>query len=250
MISATVIAYNEEKDIARCLKSLSFCDEIIVVDSFSTDQTAEIAKKLGAKVYQKKWEGYGQQKNYAMSLAKNEWVLNLDADEEVTLELKDEILEKISSNPKVNGFMIARKTFYRNKWIQHGGWYPNYVTRLSRKSKSKWTEPSVHETLVVEGMVEKLKNPMNHYTFQDMKDHFQTNVKYAKQGAIALYEKGVKPSILKLLLKPISKFFETYFFKLGFLDGLYGFIISVNAAHSIFMKYSYLYELKEEHEKI
>ncbi len=246
MISATVIALNEEKDLPRCLESLKFCDEIILIDSGSTDRTVEVAKKYGAKVIQEPWRGYGAQKNFAMQQAKNEWVLNLDADEVVTTELKNEILIEIQSQNPASGYFIARKTFYLGKWIQYGGWYPNYVTRLCKKSISKWTEPAVHEELTIEGEVRNLKNPMLHYTFSDISDQLRTNLKYAKQGADQLHSKNKKATILKLIFKPISKFFETYILKLGMLDGLAGFIISVNAAHSVFMKYSFLFELQNE----
>lgn len=246
MLSATVIALNEEKDLPRCLKSLQFCDEVIVVDSGSTDKTVEIAKKFGAKVIQEPWHGYGAQKNFAMQHAKNEWVLNLDADEAVTPELKEEILKEINSSNSAAGYFIARKTFYLGKWVRFGGWYPNHVTRLCRKSCSKWTEPKVHEELKIEGEVRILKNPMLHFTFSDISDQLRTNLKYAKQGAEELYSKQKKANVFKLIFKPISKFFETYFFKLGMLDGLAGFIISVNAAHSVFMKYSFLFEMQNK----
>lgn len=243
MISATVITLNEERDIARCLKSLSFADEIIVVDSGSTDKTVEIAKAMGAIVVPEPWRGYGAQKNFAMSLAKGEWVLNLDADEEVTKELRDEIFRKIKSRDQTNGYAIARKTYYLGKWIRFGGWYPNYVTRLVRKQKARWTEPNVHEELVCEGPVRRLENPMLHYTFEDITDQVRTNIRYARQGALDLYAKGTTPSRMKLFTKPLGKFFSTYFLKKGCLDGLPGFVISINAAHSIFLKYAYLLEM-------
>lgn len=247
-ISATIIALNEEKDLPRCLQSLKFCDEIILVDSGSTDKTAEIAKSYGAKVLQEAWRGYGQQKNFAMSHSTHEWVLNLDADEEVTESLRNEILREISSENPSTAYAIARKTFYLGKWIRFGGWYPNYVTRLALKSKSRWTEPNVHEELKTNDglMPKRLSNPMHHYTFTDISDQIRTNLKYARQGAHDLFEKGRPASILKLIFKPIGKFFETYILKRGCLDGLAGFIISVNAAHSVFMKYSFLIELHRE----
>lgn len=243
MLTATVIALNEEKDLPRCLESLRFCDEIIVVDSGSNDRTVEIAKKFGAKVFVEPWRGYGAQKNYAQSKATNEWVLNIDSDEEVTAELRNEILSKIQTQNGINGYSIARKTFYLGKWIRHGGWYPNYVTRLARKSVSSWSEPHVHEVLQIEGQTQNLENPMHHYTFENISDQIRTNLRYAMQGAQNLKSEGQSGSLVKLMIKPISKFIETYFFKLGMLDGLAGFIISVNAAHSVFMKYSFLIEM-------
>lgn len=245
-ISVTVIALNEERDLPRCLASLGFADEIILVDSGSTDRTVEIAQKMGAKVVVEPWRGYGAQKNFAMSQAKSAWVLNVDADEVVTPELRDEILSEINSANSAAGYAVARKTYYMGRWIKYGGWYPNYVTRLARKDKSSWTEPNVHEELVVEGELRQLRNPMLHYTFSDIADQVRTNMKYARQGALDLRSRGASPSYAKLLLKPLGKFFETYVFKRGFMDGLPGFIISINAAHSMFLKFAYLMEMSRE----
>ncbi|MGE4232614.1 MAG: glycosyltransferase family 2 protein [Bacteriovoracia bacterium] len=242
-IGVTIITLNEEKDLPKCIESLGFADEIVVVDSGSSDKTAEVAKKLGAKVYIEPWRGYGAQKNRAMELCDADWVLNVDADEVITPELRDEILSEIKNSSQDSAFAISRKTFYWGKWIRHGGWYPNYVTRLARKGHARWTEPNVHEELVSNQGVRRLKNSMEHYTFQGLSDQIATNLRYARQGAHDLYQKGARPSLLKLLLKPLSKFFETYIIKKGFLDGLAGFVISVNAAHSMFLKYAFLYEI-------
>ena len=245
-ISATVIVLNEERDLPRCLKSLSFCDEIIVIDSGSVDRTAEVARQFGAKVIDEPWRGYGAQKNFAMSQARSAWVLNIDADEAVTPELRDEILAEINSPQAAAGYAVARKTFYLGRWIRYGGWYPNYVTRLCRKSLGSWTEPNVHEELSITGDYRRLKNPMLHYTFSDIADQVRTNMRYAQQGALDLRNRGLPPSYAKLLAKPLGKFVETYVFKRGFLDGLPGFIISINAAHSMFLKYAYLLEMNRE----
>ncbi len=242
MLSATVIALNEEKNLPHCLESLKFADEVIVVDSGSTDRTVDIAKAMGARVVIEPWHGYGAQKNFAMRQARHHWVLNLDADEVVTERLREEILREIRSEKPASGYSVARKTFYMGRWIRYGGWYPNYVTRLARKDCSSWSEPNVHEELRIEGETRKLREPLLHYTFSGIADQVRTNIRYAEQGAADLREKGKRPSVLKLLVKPFAKFLETYLFKLGFLDGLPGFIISVNAAHSVFMKYAFLIE--------
>ncbi|MEW6056836.1 MAG: glycosyltransferase family 2 protein [Bdellovibrionota bacterium] len=245
-ISATVIVLNEEQDLPRCLESLGFADEIIVVDSGSTDRTAEIAQRMGARLIQESWRGYGAQKNFAMDQARSEWVLNVDADEVITPELKNEILTELASAKPAEGYAVARKTFYLGRWIKYGGWYPNYVTRLVRKSKARWTEPHVHEELGVNGELRRLKCPMLHFTFRDIEDQVRTNLRYARQGAQELKRKGHHASYVKLVFKPWGKFIETYLLKKGFLDGLPGFIISVNAAYSMFLKYAYLIELSHE----
>jgi glycosyltransferase involved in cell wall biosynthesis len=242
-ISVTVIALNEEKDLPRCLESARFADEIIVIDSGSTDQTVNVARSLGAKVVVEPWRGYGAQKNFAMKQAKSEWVLNIDADEVITPELRAEVLREIQSPQAASGYAVARKTFYMGQWIRRGGWYPNYVTRLAKRNGAHWTEPHVHEELKVSGELRRLQEPLLHYTFSDIADQVRTNMRYARQGALDLIRRGARPSIIRLLFKPIGKFFETYLFKRGFLDGLPGFIISVNAAHSMFMKYAYLIEM-------
>ena len=242
-ISATIITLNEESDLPQCLESLSWVDEIIVVDSGSTDGTVDIARRAGAHVYQEPWRGYGAQKNYAMSLCKGQWILNIDADEVVTAELKNEILAEIQSSRAASGYQVARKTFYLGRWIRYGGWYPNYVTRLCRAQMAQWTEPHVHEELKVQGELRRLKHPLLHYTFSDISDQIRTNMKYASQGAQALKSRGGSQSLIKLLLKPLGKFLECYIFKRGFLDGLPGFIIAINAAHSMFLKFAYLLEL-------
>lgn len=242
-ISATIITLNEERDLPRCLKSLDFADEIVVVDSGSNDRTVEIARSLGAKVVVEPWRGYGAQKNFAQNQTKSEWILNLDADEVITPELRAEILSEINDEKPAAGYGIARKTFYLGRWIKYGGWYPNFVTRLVRRNSGAWSEPNVHEELKINGEVRHFKNPMLHFTFSDISDQIRTNLRYARQGALDLKKRGNSPSYLRLIFKPLGKFCETYFLKRGFLDGLPGFIISVNAAHSMFLKYAFLIEM-------
>ncbi len=241
-ISATIIALNEEADLPRCLKSLMFVDEIVLIDSGSIDRTVEVAKSFGAKVVVEPWHGYGAQKNFAQRCCKHPWVLNVDADEEIPPTLRDEILRVVQTANSSDGFAIARKTFYLGRWIRFGGWYPNYVTRLCHKDHGRWTEPQVHESLTVPGAIHRLSQPMHHFTFSNIADQVRSNVRYATEGANQLWKRGKRGSLALLVLKPLSKFVETYFFKLGFLDGLAGLIISVNAAHSAFMKYAFLRE--------
>ncbi len=246
-ISVTIITLNEEKNIARAIESVRWAEEIVVVDSGSTDRTCQIAKDLGAKVLQNAWQGYGQQKNFAQAQCKHDWILNLDADEEVPPELAEEIqtrLRALDESSPVRGFYLPRKTYYLGRWIMHGGWYPNYLVRLADRRSARWTEPAVHEELKVEGGLQYLNQPLFHYTFSNIQDQIMTNLNYSKRGFQELIKRGQQPSLNKLVYKPIGKFIETYFLKCGFLDGLPGFIISVNAAHSMFLKYAYLIEEK------
>jgi glycosyltransferase involved in cell wall biosynthesis len=241
-LSVTIISLNEEQNIARAIGSVAWADDVLVVDSGSTDRTVEIARSLGARVISRPWPGYGPQKNFAQSEARHDWVLNIDADESVPPELAGEIQSAVSGSPKHAGFEMPRKTFYLGRWIRHGGWYPNYLVRLADRRKARWSEPDVHEQLVVDGSAGRLEHPLHHDAFPSIREQVLTNVRYAQLGATVLERAGRRPSPSKLLLKPVGKFVETFVLKRGFLDGMPGFIISVNAAHSMFMKYAFLIE--------
>ena len=255
-ISATIITLNEEKNIARALRSLNFVDEIIIVDGGSTDKTCLVSEELGAKVFYNSFEGYGQQKNFAASLCRNKWIFSIDADEEVTEDLKKSILALDSKQELSKIFNVNRRTMFCGQWIYHGGWYPDNVARLYNKDFAEWTTPHVHEKIVFKGLLEKqqesaLHGHLNHYSFPTVKSQVLTNVKYATLGAGDLInKKGGRPRLYAVLLKPIVKFLECYFIKKGFLDGLAGFIIAINAAYSMFMKYIFAYyDLKGKLEK-
>ncbi len=243
-LSATVITLNEEKNIERCLKSLDFAHEIIVVDSGSTDQTVEIAKRMGAKVFINKFIGYGQQKNFAATQATHPWIFSIDADEEVDLILKESIKQVLirSDLSQSSSYQITRRTNYCGQWIYHGGWYPDHLIRLYQKDKASFSEPQVHEEVINRDGSDSplLPGHLNHYSFPTVESQVSINIKYAKLGAKALLQKrhGVRPSALAMLLRPIGKFIECYLIKRGFLDGMLGLVIAINAAHSMFCKYS------------
>ena len=242
-ISVTVITFNEEKNISAAIRSVQWAQEILVIDSGSTDQTRSLAESLGAKVLYNPWKGYGQQKNFAQTQARHDWILSLDADEVVPHELADEIQETLQKNGKsVFGYTLPRKTFYLGRWISHGGWYPNPVMRLTFRPYSKWTEPHVHEVLEVEGPTRSLQQPLHHYSFKNIESQVLTNLRFSSLGARDLKKRGVKPSLSRILLKPVGKFLETYIIKRGFMDGIPGLFISINAAHSMFLKQAYLWE--------
>lgn len=252
-ITVTLITLNEEKNLARALKSVAWADEKLVIDSGSTDRTVEIAREHGAHVIQNPWPGYGRQKNFAQDHAANEWILNLDADEEVSSDLHREIvgtldgLDGLDADRRVaSGFEIPRRTWFLGRWILHGGWYPNHLVRLVDRRRGRWTEPQVHEAWKPfasgEASIARLTHPLLHYTFASIREQVLTNLRFSNLGFQELQRRGKRASLAKLVLKPIGKFLETYLVKRGFLDGLPGLIISVNAAHSMFLKYAYFFE--------
>ncbi len=235
-LSVVIITLNEEHNIARCIKSLTWADEVIVVDSGSQDRTQNIARELGARVLEHKWEGYGQQKNWAASQCKYPWIFYVDADEETTPALRTEI-EIFLTEGKYQAAAFPRRTWFLGRWIKHGGWYPNILTRLAHRDHSRWTEPAVHESLEVKGSIYQMQEDLLHYTFRDVGDQVSTNIKFAKLGAKVAKQRGECGSLYRIITKPLAKFLETYLWKRGFLDGVPGFVISINAAHSQFMKY-------------
>ncbi|MCB0417061.1 MAG: glycosyltransferase family 2 protein [Bdellovibrionaceae bacterium] len=243
-ISAVVITRNEAGNIERCLESLTFCDEIIVVDSHSEDETRAIAGKYTNQVYTRDWKGYADQKNYAVGLCKNEWVLSVDADEQVTDELKNEILGKMESTPNnCVAYTVPRKTIHSGRWIRHGGWYPNRLIRFFKKSSGHWVGSEIHERWQPTGITEELQGHLKHYSFTSFADQVSRNNHYSTLGAELLRRQGKRASVFKMLNKPFWKFVETYFVKLGFLDGMPGFIIAISAAYSVFMKWAKLWEM-------
>ncbi len=243
-ISATLITKNEARNLERTLAALDFVDEIVIADSFSTDETKAIATKYGAKIFDHPFKNYGAQKNVVEDHAAGPWILNIDADEVVSLELKESILKLLSENPTSLApvYQVQRLNFVENTPIRHGGWNRDVIPRLYQKGEARWSEPNVHERLTpikhTEHSMPVLAGALNHYSFPSLKDQVITNMRYAEQGARDLLErKGRSPYLIEILIKPVGKFVECYFVKAGFLDGKLGLYIALNAAHSIFMKY-------------
>ncbi len=243
-ISATLIVRNEERLLAETLRRLSWVDEIVVVDSGSTDRTLEIARVAGAKVVSQTWLGYGAQKNFAATQAQHDWILNVDGDEWITPELQEEILSFLGrpSLRPTETAAVPRITPFLGRWIKHGGWYPNYVVRLGHRGYARWTEPEIHEALTGPESPHRLSNPLIHLTFRNLMDQAQTNLRFAEEGSRELRRRGYGFSVLRVLLKPLGKWVETYILKRGFLDGIPGLLISINAAYSMFLKVAFLYQ--------
>jgi glycosyltransferase involved in cell wall biosynthesis len=248
-VSACIVCFNEKDNIKKCLESVKWCDEIIVVDSGSTDGTVEICRQYTDKVHHNKWPGFVAQKNHALSLASNDWVLSLDADEYLSDELQTEIKsiwEKGETTVHA-GFYAPRKTFYLGRWILHGGWYPDYKLRLWKKILGKWDGIDPHDRVALsQGNTLKLNNPIIHNNYIDLSDQLSTVNKFSSTAAEALIKEGKSFSFINLVFRPPIKFIENYFFKLGFLDGMAGLIIAVNSAFYVFNKYAKMWEIKKK----
>ena len=233
-LAVTIITLNEESNIKDCLKSIkSWVDEIIIVDSGSSDRTCEIAEEMGAKVFKKDWPGYGAQKNRAIELASCEWIFSIDADERVPGELKEEI-DIILCQPKYDAYSVKRLSNFCGKFMRHSGWWPDRVTRLFRKGTATFTNVIVHEKLETAGPVGKTKGHLLHYTYRNLHDAIEKMNKYSSASAI---QKGKQGSIAKATTHGIWMFFRTYFLKAGFLDGKEGFLLSVLNAETSYYKY-------------
>lgn len=244
-ISACLTVGNEEQNIRRCLESLFWVDEIVVVDSFSTDRTSEICREYTSRVYQHEWLGYVGQKNLIKNMAAYAWILFVDADEEVSPGLRDEIIREFESGNNRNymGYEFPRKVFFLGQWIAHGEWWPDIKMRLYRKDKGICTGREPHEHVVVDGPVKRLGGCLHHYTYDDLCDQVVTLNRFSSISSRGMFEEGRKFSFTGLLFRPLFRFFKGYCLKRGFLDGGRGFIISAMTAFGVFLKYAKLWEL-------
>ncbi len=241
-LSVVVITKNEESTIGRCLNSVKeIADEILVIDSGSTDKTVEIAKEKGAFVIKKDWSGFSNQKNFGIQKAKNPWILSIDADEELSEKLKNSIKNELK-NPKFDCYQVSRKTYYMGKFLEHV-WYPEWRIRLFKKDRGIF-EGEIHEVFKCDGTVGKLEGDLYHYSFKGLKHQFLKAIDYGEISAKELYKRGKKPTLKHLMINPLWSFIKTFFIQKGFLDGKRGFLASVYISFYTFMKYAFLYELK------
>lgn len=244
-ISAVIITKNEELNISRCIASLTWADQVLVYDSGSTDKTIEIAKNMGAKVIEASWEGFGPTKRKASESADYDWILSVDADEAVPAALQKEIRDVINQSADDIAYKIPRISFYLDRWIKHGGWYPDYQIRLFNRKKSGWNKEPIHEK-VEASKIQALKNPMEHYVFKNIAHQVETNNRYSGLQADKMRKDGKKFSYFHFMTKPYVKFIECYIFKLGFLDGWAGYLIARNAAYSVLLKWVKLKEIESQ----
>ena len=242
-VSVYVLTYNNKRTLQRCLESLRWADELVVVDSLSDDGSFELAKEFTDSVYRREWAGHREQYQYAANLTKHEWVMFVDADEVVPSTLVHEIRQELEgNNGQWDGYICHRQTFYLGRWIGYGGWYPDYEIRLYRRDKGKWVG-DLHAKVAVEGKVKQLNGRYLHYTYRDISDQIQTIDRYSRTAAEDMIRSGQQFSLFRLLLRPPFRFLKEYIFKAGFRDGLPGLIIAVSTMFYVFIKYAKLWEL-------
>jgi glycosyltransferase involved in cell wall biosynthesis len=239
-ISATIVACNEVKNLGRALRSLACADEIVLVDSGSTDGTPALAASLGARVIHQPWQGYAAQKNLATGHAQHDWILSLDADEELDAEAQAAIRDWKSSQPAADGYRFARRARYLGRWILHSGWYPDYKVRLFDRRKAAWAGKHVHESVTVNGRVETMAGEILHYTCATLEEHLERIELYTDLAAQEMLEGGQTVNFFQRWFDPLWVFFHTYFFRLGVLDGHQGFLIATMAARYVSRKYAKL----------
>ena len=253
-ISAVIITFNEEDKIADAIKSVEWADEILVVDSESADQTRKIAKQLGATVIVQKWLGFSKQKQFAVDSAGNDWIFSLDADERVSDDLKREItrIKNFPASELADGYRISRLSFYMNRPIRHGGWYPDWQIRFFNRKKGRWSDAVIHESVVMAEKTKtaKLKADILHLSVENAAHHHRMiGERYAPFAAKQMFQRGRQTSVLNVVFAGFIAFFRTYFIKAGFLDGFAGFCIARFAAHHAFLKHLLLLEMQNKPEK-
>lgn len=242
-VTACIISYNEESSIRRCLESVKWVDEIVVVDSFSTDATVEICREYTSKIYLREFEGHVEQKNFALQCAGHDWVLCIDADEELSPSLITEVDEEFERNSGgFEGFYFPRRTYYLGRWINHSGWYPDNKLRLFRRSMGRWGGINPHDKVELKGRTRYLRNDMYHYTYRDFSHHLKTVDDYSTIYAREAVKRGERFSFGKLMFRPPLKFLEIYLYKMGFRDGMPGFIIAMVSSYYVFQRYSKMWE--------
>ena len=243
-LTVTVITRDESAHIAAALESVAWADEIIVVDSHSTDDTVAIARKYATRVDERAWPGYSAQKNYAAEIASNDWILSLDADERVTSELADEILRTLQNEPSARGYRIPRVTWYLGRWIRSTDWYPDYQLRLYDRRAGKWNGRRVHESVELRGAPGVLRHELQHYAYRDISHHLATIDRYTTLAAEQWLAEGRRTSGLEMLVHPRLAFLRNYLLRGGFRDGAAGLLVSRLNAYYVFLKFAKLWALE------
>ncbi len=237
-LSVTIITKNEEKNIARCLQSVKWADEIVVLDTNSADRTVEICRQFTDKVFCVEWNGYGKQKNLCADRASHNWILNLDSDEEISSEGAEEIQRVLRAGPKHPVYQFPRKNLFAGRWIRHGGWYPDLISRMYDKSRVNFTESLVHEKLVPDENVGSLKHSIIHHSFSGMEDYIDRQNRYSTLYAREKVNKGFRAGWSHLILRPPAAFVKNYLIRQGFRDGFLGLFLALAFAFYTFLKYA------------
>jgi glycosyltransferase involved in cell wall biosynthesis len=243
-VSATLITYNEEVNIEEALQSLAWADEIVVVDSGSTDATLDICRRYNARIFHRSWTGFVDQKNYAVSLAAHDWIIALDADERIGSELASEINDLRRAGFQIAGYRMPRVAYFMGRWIRHGDWYPDYQLRLFDRRRSLWRGGLVHESVRIEGIPGLLRGEIQHYTYRSLSDYLRRLETYSTLAARDYQAAGRKASLARMLGNPCAAFLKGYLLKRGFLDGAPGLMVAIMGAVSVYFKYAKLYELE------
>ncbi len=236
-LSVAIIARNEERNLPACLASVAFADEVVVVDHASSDRSATIARERGARVIETPdWPGFGAQKNRALDACTGEWVLSIDADERVTPALRAEI-ERTLAQPRFDVYAMPRLSTYCGRFMRHGGWHPDYVRRLFRRGAARFSDAPVHESLLTDRPVGRLREPLVHHSFRTMDEVIAKMNRYSSDSAAALAARGAAPGLASAIAHGLAAFLRTYVFKLGFLDGRRGFLLAISNAEGSYYRY-------------
>jgi len=244
-VSAIVVCFNEEGNIGDCLESLKWVNEIVVVDSYSTDRTVEICRRYTDRVIQRSWAGYRDQKAFAHSQATKEWVFLVDADERVTPELREEVQQAlVRFGSRCAAFAVPRLVYYLGRWWWRGGWYPDYDVRVFRRDRATWGGTDPHERILVEGKVKRLRNPLHHYSYRDISDHINRINHFSSVAARELRAAGRRWRWVDNLGRPAARLLRSYVWRRGFVEGFAGFFVGLTAAIYVFLRYVKLRELE------
>lgn len=236
-LSVIIITKNEAHAIEECLASVAWADEIIVVDSGSTDNTVALCQSFGAKVTVTDWPGFGPQKNRALNLATCDWVLSIDADERVTTELRQDIETAITNPNNNSAFRMPRLSSYCGQFMRHSGWWPDYITRLFLRGKGRISDDLVHEHVIVDGTTKTLNSPLHHISYTNLEEVLEKTNRYSTDGAVMAYTRGKRASLISAITHGFWAFIRTYIIRLGFLDGKMGFILAVSNAETTYYRY-------------
>jgi len=243
-LSVTIIAWNEEERLRACLESVTWADEIIVIDAESTDKTVQVARDFTDRIWVRPWPGFAGQKNFALEQATGQWILSLDADERVTPELQARIEGIVRDNGPADGYSLPRRNVFWGAWVRHGGLYPDYQLRLFRRGAGRFVDSAVHESVEVRGTVEALVEPLLHHSYRGLDDFVTRSNRYSALAAEEIVKRGGRAGLLDLALRPLARFLSMYFLRGGFLDGWRGFVLAVLYANYVFLRTAKAWEAR------